>query len=1138
MSTRQNKKRKGRNNVLNRERTVTTLTEGPEGTFLIPTPTDEPAPSANIMSTPFSVASSAAATAGGLPPNFAMTGGFGPFSNYHQHYMPGPMAGPPFQQQQPPQFFQQPPSGPPGQSDLELLERLKETIKNNQHEIFRPVPQPDALASVYLGPRPAVSQVPPHPEQIPMAHEYASMSDSAAGVSSGNNGVGATSAIAGDARRLRAQGSDSWDNARKAGPDSGVTPQVSTTNNTGSQRYDLSSGMSSAVSKPDNLEADTTGPPGLNTQPSSPTAVQRQRSQPEAQYAHGNLDKITLGESVEVKKEEIPPRLRDSTWNQRPGSLDDMKSSFNDHVRNGNRPEARYNDNNRSRFYDRERDRDRDRDINWDRDRDRVGPGIRVNNRDIDRDRRNDDRFRPDNRRPTADQRHYEPRYPQGQEGGLRRYDTKSSISSAPELPATANAAPASRVEDTRERDRVGPPVDTRVPRPLGEERSSGSLRLAEDRDRRPPPPLDDRRPPPDDRRPPPEDRRPAFDDRRPQDDRRGPPPPLDRERSSRALDDRRPPPPAAVDRRLPLDDHDRRRSPGPGGPGYNNDRPVRPLPLDDRRPPRAGSPPPPPPALSTGDRGPPDDRRPPPASRPIDRTRQVAAPPARGPPPAAEDRRQLPPAPPPASTVVDRDRQGRPPVDDRSDRDHPIARPPPHVEDRDRNERLGGRPEQTPTSRTEAAPITSSEPRLPVAPESTLRPADARGEAHTEASRPPPAISTAEDRGRPIMSDRFARGGAPPAGDRERTRTGPIPSHTGRAPSVVRDDRTFKPRLPTVSPSRRNEYRPGYRPPADYDRDRRPDSSVMDVGNPPRYGANDRPYRRPSPTAYDRSDRSWVPAADAFPADSARRPPPDSHPFSREWREDERSFSQDWDRWRDPDRERDREFDRDSRFVERDALPPAAPPATWDRDRRISYPPAADAPAAPARPFEPRPLSARLSDTYPPDDRDRVIDRDRPFARDFERGRYPADEPPAAFNRVRPRSPSPAGSLRRHTDDLRPPMKRVRDDAYSAGYYSPPSAVMDVSSDYSHSHVPARLRTPPPAAGYYDESRGGGYNVTSAARGVSRERDFADARDAYAYDRRDARMPPPPPPRRSPPPYGRAYDRDDRRYIPPPPRP
>lgn len=62
------------------------------------------------------------------------------------------------------QFFPDP-SLPPGQADLEALERLKEIIKNNQHEIFRATPRPAALASLYRGTLPSV--VPPHPEQVP-----------------------------------------------------------------------------------------------------------------------------------------------------------------------------------------------------------------------------------------------------------------------------------------------------------------------------------------------------------------------------------------------------------------------------------------------------------------------------------------------------------------------------------------------------------------------------------------------------------------------------------------------------------------------------------------------------------------------------------------------------------------------------------------------------------------------------------------------------------------------------------------------------------------------------------------------------------------------------------------------------------
>ena len=206
MSARQNnKKRKGRNNVLNRERTVTTLTEGPDGTFLIPTPTDEPPPP--ILSPSYSTSPST------MNPTFSIPGGFTPFNTpYPQSYIPSPMANTPYSPQQ---FFAQQPPGPPGQSDLELLERIKDTIKNNQHEIFRPVPQPAALAGLYKNPHilhSALTQVPPHPEQIP---DYATLGD-VSGTS------GATSNLTGDARSLRPHGSDSW----KQGPENAVSISI------------------------------------------------------------------------------------------------------------------------------------------------------------------------------------------------------------------------------------------------------------------------------------------------------------------------------------------------------------------------------------------------------------------------------------------------------------------------------------------------------------------------------------------------------------------------------------------------------------------------------------------------------------------------------------------------------------------------------------------------------------------------------------------------------------------------------------------------------------------------------------------------------------------------------------------------
>lgn len=67
------------------------------------------------------------------------------------------------------EFRQTPaPNSTSGQKDLEVLEKLKESIINNQHDFFRSVPQPTALANIYMG-NASISPVPPHPEQIPAA---------------------------------------------------------------------------------------------------------------------------------------------------------------------------------------------------------------------------------------------------------------------------------------------------------------------------------------------------------------------------------------------------------------------------------------------------------------------------------------------------------------------------------------------------------------------------------------------------------------------------------------------------------------------------------------------------------------------------------------------------------------------------------------------------------------------------------------------------------------------------------------------------------------------------------------------------------------------------------------------------------
>ncbi|KZT04222.1 uncharacterized protein LAESUDRAFT_658263 [Laetiporus sulphureus 93-53] len=213
MATRQNKKRKGVRNVINRERTVTTLTAGPESAFLIPTTTEEPG--AALMSAPFPVSSSAGGGPNMQQPAFPMAPNFAPFS--YNSYMPGQGFVP---QHQPQHFFQPEPNLPPGQNDLEVLEKLKETIKSGQHELFQPVPQPAALASLFLGPK-YVSRVPPHPEQVPVDYPQRHFDESAHHNDIPSNPANVNSAASNvpeQDNRLPSQSSQAWDGSRKPAP--------------------------------------------------------------------------------------------------------------------------------------------------------------------------------------------------------------------------------------------------------------------------------------------------------------------------------------------------------------------------------------------------------------------------------------------------------------------------------------------------------------------------------------------------------------------------------------------------------------------------------------------------------------------------------------------------------------------------------------------------------------------------------------------------------------------------------------------------------------------------------------------------------------------------------------------------------
>ncbi|PCH35939.1 hypothetical protein WOLCODRAFT_28224 [Wolfiporia cocos MD-104 SS10] len=633
--------------------------------------------------------------------------------------------------------------------------------------------------------------------------------------------------------------------------------------------------------------------------------------------------------------------------------------------------------------------------------------------------------------------------------------------------------------------------------------------------------------------------------------------------------------------------------------PPSTNDRQIRPAGIDDRRPPVT------PPASSDRlHRAPVDDRRllpPPPADRlrqPIDDRRSLHPPPvqseSRGVPsirattdapalrPPFEERGGFRPAVKEESTRTisleerisrapslqerlstsssrsdDRRSQLPPPVDERSSR-------PPSLE-----ERLS-RPAPSPDDRAVRPPHADERSsRAPAPPPPTIasdRPSrfgpgssDDRKMLLAEPVRPPLAApadrpTRPEERGRP--PERFAHPAPPAVSGPDR---GPPPRTTypsSRTSSLAREEsRVFKPRTPPArSPARpdirefrpaadpppreRADYRPPYRPePERYPNDRRPD--LMQVDPPsPRLSA---PYRRPTspPPAggdtYASRPRTWVPPNDAYPDGPDRRPPSDTRDYSREWREDGRGFADDWEaRRRTWDRTNAHDYNQE-RYVEREPVPNNGWETREERERRVSstFPPPTTVDPAPAtqRSYD-RPLSSRLTDVYANDDRG--------YPRDLERGRYPVNDTAPSFSRVRPRSPSP---VRRPgaVDDLRPPVKRARDDAYGPGYYSSATGGVDVPRAGPGTEYPPPLRRSPlpvSSAPYYDD-HAPPYAAGSGSSAVPRERDY-DPRDRAPdvgryppYDRRGeppSRAPPP----RSPPPFNR-FRGDDRRYNIPP---
>ncbi|GLB45073.1 hypothetical protein LshimejAT787_1901510 [Lyophyllum shimeji] len=1131
MSARQNKKqRKGRNNPNNRERTVTTLTEDPNTPYLVPTPSEEPA-GTSLMSSPFSVSSSSAgnipSSSAYQPPSSYATFGYNtafgtPVHGPLHHQQPQP-------QQQAQQFYpqqaQQPHAQlllPAGRNDLEILENLKEIIKNGQHDMYRPIPNPAALASIYLGPIPT-SQVPGvrNGEQ----DQYGSVVDSP--MQASPTTVSPTSPVDLGRRPPRLQSKESWDASAQRKPPPGSTgsggPPTNNTNQAAQghgMRYtqgsnpppaidtsNLSNGKTNLAGLPSagtksvdvHLSGTATVSPAVGPGPSSPRSArfdtngQRPMSGivDQARISGDRLGHSESGYGVPQGPGTVSPakssfdgkddlrNARDTAWSTRDGPppSDDRRRDFDRPppspaprtLVNGNgvASDTRLSAGDRvpppprdDRFYDRDRERERERDY-----RDR---------RDWDRDRRPPyDRFRgmTDARRPPPEQRHYEPDYDRVPP---RRYDVRDEL-----------ASEARRLSDSRPPPTLTPADERALVRPVDDRLPPASARAA---------PVSDARPP-------------AQETRLSQPDSRAP------------LPDSRAPPP------------DNRPTRGPSF----DDRQVKPPPADERR----GAPVPanahaPPPAVRSADAPgvgrPADDR---------DRARDV-------PMPSVDDQSTTRPQ------VPLEDRISRPSLQDRLNQP-PASRPEPSNVTRQASleERLSAIPVSTdPREQRGGIPERDRAPPPRPGPPADVRPG---------VRAPPPAPSAQDDRRLDDRPGPYRRPPTPTPGDRilpSRRTPSPHPAVRATFPLPVRDDSRVpkppSPHRPVARDYRRpvSRERPGgsYRPD---DRSYVPDDrrgDPMDVDIPSRYSDGRVPYNRPfSPPsaadiARDRA-RAQLPPSPPRPPAHVDAPPYDDdrrYASGRDW-----SYHPSYDRRRDWSVADDDYY---KRHWDRSGGPP--PPSSGsDRDRFDREPPPpmrnggwetrdererrdfarAPSPARTAYDGPGRPLGSTYSSAA-----SAVAPGDRSYAPPPPT----RDGPPAVFSRVRQRSLSPA---RRPIDDGRPPPnKRPREDGYAAPDFYPPVAASSARGRQdTYPPLGRGGASPPPSSGgsgYFDRS---GPPPSSAGTATSgeREREYPLHREyppLPPYDRGRS------PPRGYARPGGTGYGvrdaRDERRYLPPPP--
>lgn len=129
----------------------------------------------------------------------------------------------PLQQKQQPQ--QQPSRVPSTQNDLEILVKLKESIKNGQHDFYRAIPSPAALASIYLGP----NALPQHYQKLQHYNNHGrSLDDPTAPPSATSTSHARDDVVISDGPRPpRFQGKEVWDASLRKEATNGQAAMVS-----------------------------------------------------------------------------------------------------------------------------------------------------------------------------------------------------------------------------------------------------------------------------------------------------------------------------------------------------------------------------------------------------------------------------------------------------------------------------------------------------------------------------------------------------------------------------------------------------------------------------------------------------------------------------------------------------------------------------------------------------------------------------------------------------------------------------------------------------------------------------------------------------------------------------------------------